>query len=427
LADARTSRLREAATLNSLLGGIGEAFADRNFRYYSVAAIVSWLSFFVQAVAVSWTAWELTHSTRWLAGVALADAAPNIILMPLGGVLADRHDRFRLQRVAYALATLQAAALTGLALAGSLTILPLAALAFAHGAIHAFSIPAQYGFMPRFIAPRRLPSAIAVAAAYTQLGLFIGPALAGWMIFHFGAAAAFASNVAGYLIYFAFIAMMRTPEGYVQPAARGKSFAHDFLEGLAAIARHRGIAVMLPLMLCAEALGAATRQMAPAFADMVSGSGVEGLSTLLACGGAGATLSALWLAHGGARRTSPVYVLWGLLGFLAGGGGVSASHGLVAAGVAMAVMGAGFEIGRTGWVALLQISVGESVRGRVMSTQFLLLRLAGALGTAAVGGGGALFGLRSSTLVGVTLALTVWLWTLRGRGRIRAAFAVPSR
>jgi MFS family permease len=343
--------------------------------------------------------------------------------MPLGGVLADRHDRFRLQRVAYAFATVQAAALTGLALAGKLTIGPLAALAFAHGAIHAFSIPAQYGFMPRFIAPRRLPSAIAVAAAYTQLGLFVGPALAGWIIFHFGAAAAFASNVAGYLVYFVFIALMRTPDGYAQSVAAGKSFTHDFLEGLQAIARHRGVAIMLPLMLCGDALGAATRQMAPAFADLMSGSGVEGLSVLLACGGVGATLSALWLAHGGASRTSPTYVLWGLFGFLVGVAGLAASNGLFAAGLAMVVMGAGFEAGRTGWVALLQISVGESVRGRVMSTQFLLLRLAGALGTAAIGGGAEIFGLRFSTFVGVALALAVWLWALRGRERIAAAFA----
>jgi MFS family permease len=116
--------------VKSFLGGIAEAFEDRNFRLYSIGAIVSWLSFFVQAVAVSWTAWELTHSTRWLAIVALMDAAPNIALMPIGGVLADRYDRFRLLQISYAVATLQAAALASLAFAGALTIERLSALAF---------------------------------------------------------------------------------------------------------------------------------------------------------------------------------------------------------------------------------------------------------------------------------------------------------
>ncbi len=61
----------------------------------------------MQAVAVSWTAWDLTHSTAWLAIVALADATVNIVLMPIGGVLADRGDRLRmLFLMAYGCATI---------------------------------------------------------------------------------------------------------------------------------------------------------------------------------------------------------------------------------------------------------------------------------------------------------------------------------
>jgi hypothetical protein len=78
------------------LGGVGEAFADRNFRIYSIGSILSWLSFYVQMVAISWTAWELTHSTTWPAIVAVLDIVPNLIFLPLGGVLADRVDRFRM-------------------------------------------------------------------------------------------------------------------------------------------------------------------------------------------------------------------------------------------------------------------------------------------------------------------------------------------
>ena len=310
--------------MKSLLGGIAEAFEDRNFRLYSVGAIVSWLSFFVQAVAVSWTAWDLTHSTRWLAIVALMDAAPNIALMPFGGVVADRHDRFRILLISYGCATLQAAALAGLAFAGQLTIGLLAALAFLHGAIHAFSIPAQFGFLPRFVERRRLSSAIGVAAAYTQLGIFVGPALAGWVILHFGTAVAFASNVAGYGVFFASVALLRTPAGYEQPAASGKAFVADFLDGLRAISGHRGVTAILALMLFGDALSAAVRQMAPAFSDKVLGAGVEGLSTLLAGAGVGATLSALWLAQGGAQRASPSNIVWAFLGFLVAIGGADA-------------------------------------------------------------------------------------------------------
>jgi MFS family permease len=181
--------------MKSWLGGIGEAFGDRNFRYYSIGSVTSWLSFFVQAIAVSWLTWSLTHSTRWLAIVALLDAAPNIVLMPLGGVVADHFDRFRVMLIAYAVAMLQALALALLSWTGGLTVGWLAAMAFVHGAAHAFSIPANFGFLPRFVARDKLPSAIGVAAAYTQLAVFAGPALAGWILLRWDATAAFAANV----------------------------------------------------------------------------------------------------------------------------------------------------------------------------------------------------------------------------------------
>ena len=40
------------------LGGIGEAFGDANFRRYTVGSVVSWLTFFVQAVAIGYVLQE---------------------------------------------------------------------------------------------------------------------------------------------------------------------------------------------------------------------------------------------------------------------------------------------------------------------------------------------------------------------------------
>ena len=48
----------------------------------------------------------------------------------------------------------------------------------------------------------------------------------------------------------------------------------------------------------------------------------------------------------------------------------------------MAALGACFEVCRTGALALLQLSVPDAMRGRIMSTLFLMTRLAGAIGVA---------------------------------------------
>jgi MFS family permease len=412
--------------LATALGGIAEAFGDANFRRYSVGAIVSWLSFFVQTVAVAWVAWTLTHSTRWLAAIALLDAVPMSVLAPLGGVIADRYDRFRILQASYALATLQAASLAAIAFAGRLTIEWLAALTFLHGTIHAFSVPAQFGLLPRFVERRRLPSAIAVASAYAQLGYFVGPALAGWVILRFGPAAAFASNVLGYGVYFCSSALLRTPGDYQRPRASRGAFVSDLFDGLRVIASHRGIVGLLTLMLFGNALAAAIRQMMPAFADVELHAGVAGLSSLLAGAGVGATLAALWLAQGGARRSTTPVIIWGFLAFLIAAAGLMASRGLAPAVLAMVGFGCCLEICRTGTLALLQTTVADGIRGRLMSTQFLLQQGASSVGVLVVGAVAQDWGLRTPILCGIGLAMLGWLVTVRARARIAASFAVAA-
>ena len=101
------------------------------------------------------------------------------------------------------------------------------------------------------------------------------------------------------------------------------------------------------------------------------------------------------------------------------------AHGLIAAALAMAAIGCFFEICRTGSLALLQTSVPDVLRGRVMSTQFLLLRLAGALGVAAIGVVAEDWGLRGPILSCTAFAALAWGATLRSRKRIVAAFPAP--
>lgn len=409
--------------VDRLFGGIGDAFADANFRRYSVGSIVSWLSFFIQAVAVSWTAWSLTHSTGWLSAVALLDSVPMALLAPLGGIVADRYDRFRVLMVCYVFAAVQSAILTILAATGHLGIAALAALAFAHGLIHAFSVPAFFGLLPRFVARERLASAIGVSSAYSTLGLFVGPALGGWVLLHFGPAVAFASNVAGYLVYFASAALLETPADYVPPRRPQGAIVADFVESVRAVLDHAGIRGLFALMLFGDALTQSVRQMLPAFADRDMHAGVAGLSTLLASLGVGATLSALWIAHGGVRRISAEAISSGFLGYLVATAGAMLSPSLFWAAGAMVARGFCYELCRTGLVALLQTSVPDHLRGRLMSTQFFLQQGAGALGLVLVGAGAERWGVRMPVLCGVALALAVWIVIQRKRGAMASAFA----
>lgn len=404
------------------LGGIGEALADRNFRIYTIGSVASWISFFVQVVAVSWTAWELTHSTTWLAIIALLDIAPNVLLVPLASTLADRMDRFRIVIASYTLALLQALALTILAYGGLLTIWPLAILVLLHGAIHSFSVPATYGMLPRFVASERLASAIAVNSAYTQFAIVAGPALAGWLVLNHGVAMAFATNVLGYVFYLGSVAFLRTPADFRQPAQSGQSFLRDLTDGARYIFGHQGISTLLVLMLLGDVLAVSLYHMLPAFSADGLGRGVEGMSTILAAYGIGATLAALWLAHGGSARVSPLIVLRAFAIYACAIGVLILMADLWLAATAALLWGIFGQIRSTGTIALLQTSIPDEQRGRVMGTEFLLSRIAGGIGTYLVGAAAERHGLQAPMLVAVAVCLVVWSLAYIRRHRIGAAF-----
>lgn len=408
--------------MSRLLGGIGDAFADRNFRIYSIGSITSWITYFVQAIAFSWTAWQVTHSTTWLAIVSLLTVLATVLFMPIGGVLADRHDRFSMVMIAYAFDSVKALVLTILAFTGTMSLTAICISAFLHGVIHSFSIPASYGLMPRFVSRDRLASAIGVNSAYTQFAIFAGPALAGWILVHWGVAAAFAINVVGYAIYFTTCAFLRTPEGYRQSTSARQSIRRDMLEGARYIFSHRGLSALMVLVLAGDALSMAVYQMVPAFSDLILGAGVGGASILYGAAGLGATCAALWLAHGGAGRATPDRVLWAFLGLALSICLLAGSVGVVVAGCAMLLFGFSGETRRTATVSIMQSSIDDAQRGRVMSTQFLLTQIAGGLGTVAVGVAAQAAGLRVPMLAAALTLAVVWLIVIRKRKAISEAF-----
>ncbi|WP_282609211.1 MFS transporter [Pelagibius sp. Alg239-R121] len=403
-------------------GGIGRAFADRNFRIHSVGSIASWISYFVQIVAVSWLTWELTASTVWLAVVALMDIVPNVLLLPLGGALADRFDRYRILIVTNILLLIQATVMALLAWWDLLSIWPLALLVLLHGTLISFYVPAMHGMLPRFVEKSRLASAIAVNSSYTQFAIFAGPALAGWLIVNHSIAMAFAVNALGYFILLCAMTFLKTPKGYMKPQRSGLSILGDIAHGVTYILGNKGISALLILLLAGDALSVSFYHMLPAYSEQILSVGVVGVSAILAARGFGATLAALWLAHGGAKAARIERVLWAFLAATLSLACLLLVENLYfAVAIAMA-SGLASQIRKTGTQSLLQLNVDEAQRGRVMGNMFLLTQLAGGIGTYLVGSYAVTQGVVTPMLIAVTICLVIWVIVFTGRGRFIHSF-----
>jgi predicted MFS family arabinose efflux permease len=403
------------------LGGIGKAFSERNFRIYTIGSITSWISFFIQLLAINWLTWELTKSTKWLAIITFLDIAPNFIFVPIGSVLADRIDRIRIVIITHILALMQALALAVLSLTGQITIYSLAILVFLHGLIHSFSVPSLFGMLPRVISKENLSSAIAVNSAYTHLSLFVGPVIAGILIAKFHISAAFLANVIGYLIYLITIGFLRIPPEEPRPQM-GNGILSDILEGGHHILKHAGIGPMLLLVFIGNAVSYSLFNLLPAFADMVFGRGVDGLTIFMASAGLGAGAGALWLAYQGlSERTTLRSLVSFLIVILSVALFVSTENYLLGT-LFIFVFGAGNEIRSTGIVTLIQNSVDDDKRGRVMGAYFLIHRASNAFGILIIGIAADHFGLFYPIIIMLIFCFVIWLWLFKRRQDIHHAF-----
>lgn len=89
----------------------------------------------------------------------------------------------------------------------------------------------------------------------------------------------------------------------------------------------------------------------------------------------------------------------------------------------MLIFGFAQETRRTGTVSMIQMSIDDAQRGRVLSSMFLFSQIAGGLGTLTVGLSAQDFGLKLPLFAAAGILAIVWLWTFRRRQMIAQSFA----
>src|SRR5690348_18169981 len=88
------------------------AFRHRNYRLYFIGQSISLVGTWMQKTAVSWVVYSLTHSKFMLGLKLFATMFPSFVLSFLGGVGADRYNRYRLMLLTQVASMVQALMLT---------------------------------------------------------------------------------------------------------------------------------------------------------------------------------------------------------------------------------------------------------------------------------------------------------------------------
>lgn len=171
----------------------------RGFRELTAANALSGIGTGVQALALSYLTFQLTHSAAALGLLAFLALAPGALLSQVGGELAARVGPHRAGAVIYVLRALPWAIVAALGASGHITFPDLAAATGASGVLGALGGVDVPEVVPTTVPVTLRDRAIAVEGSVSQLSLLAGPLVGVSVLAAFGAVPCFAINAASYL------------------------------------------------------------------------------------------------------------------------------------------------------------------------------------------------------------------------------------
>ncbi len=373
---------------------------DTRYRTYWLALFTSQMGTWMQAAAQGWLVLLLTGSAERLGLVVALQFLPSLLFSLPAGVLADRYPKRHLLLLTQGGMMLLAFLMALLILTGWVRYGHVLLFAFLYGALNAMDLPVRQSFTVELAGRERYPGAIALNSFGFNLSRLLGPALAGLLIAGFGVGMAYLANALSFLPLL--LVLRGVPPGPAAGEGDGR-FLREALEGVRFVLENPLVRRVVGLVLFASLLGMNFQTLVPAYARLVLGLSATGYGFLVSSVGVGALGAALVMAFTGRPRPGRL-----LLGVFA----LSLAHlGLFLPQASwvplfLALGGFGMISVLINANTLVQLSVPDRLRGRVMAVYSLVMLGTGPLGAYLTG---LLFELLGGRLAALALGGGVFL------------------
>jgi MFS family permease len=364
--------------LGSLRSG---PFGVRSFRLLAGGQFTSTIGDYCYAVALPWLVLSNRGGAIGLGTVLACYGASRMVLVPVGGVLADKIGPRTVMLAADMARCVLVAAMAILAARHTASLAALGPVAALIGAGEGLFIPASFAIMPSLLDGEQLAAGNAISTAAVQAGSLLGPALGGALVAATSASTwAFAIDAVSFAVSALTLALIPrrsaavpVSAGEAVPDAAGGGVAAPDAAGggvLALLKRSRELQVILVVVIAANlALGGQGEVALPSLAH--DRFGAAGYGALLACFAAGAVIGTLAAARtGGLRR--PVAVASAVMLINAAADALVPYLGGAAGAAAMLfTAGAANGLGNVTLLTVLQKWTPPALLGRVMSAIML--------------------------------------------------------
>lgn len=168
----------------------------------------------------------------WLGVVMMMTTIPRVLLMSIGGVVADRFKRSSVLFASNGLRGLFIILMVLLLKEQHLSILYLCGFALSYGVLDAFFWPSSNSFVPQIMQKHQITRANSMLQTTNQFSLMIGPALAGFVMRFGSFAASFTCAAVLLIVGAAAILMMKESNRQTHVNTPRETFVNQFREGL---------------------------------------------------------------------------------------------------------------------------------------------------------------------------------------------------
>jgi MFS family permease len=341
----------------------------REFAVFWGGQAISMIGTWMQTFAQGWVVTDLTKTAFALGLVNFLMALPTLLLMPIGGVLADRVERRQILIYTQLLMLVLAAIMGVLVATQRLELWHVYLIAIPTGVATALELPAYQSFYPQLVEKEDLSQAISLNQSTFHGARIIGPALASVFVAAWGTAAAFFANAASFVVVIGSLLLIRR-----RPPASSdrKSSAKNFMaEGFRYVKERPELQSLLGMTgVTTMFIFPNLAVLMPFYAKHVLLTGADGLGWIMGISGGGSLIGAIMLLSVPAEARFRRIVLCTLTILLTISALAWANHLWVAV-VACGIQS--FAIAHSlGLVSIIiQEEVPDQLRGRVMSLYML--------------------------------------------------------
>ncbi len=284
---------------------------SREFRLLFIAQLISTLGTQLTVVAIPFQVYHLTHSTLQVGAISLAQLFPFIAGALLAGPLGDSADRRGLMLWTASASVVTSASMAFNASLHHPSLLALYLVSSLAAGLMGFANTARMASVPGLVGQNYVIAANAMIQIIFQLGVIVGPALAG-LLLGVGLPLVYSLDAGSFAVAFvATLLMAPIPPG----SSTGLSPWQSTKEGLRFLRTHQALQGVYLIDINAMVFGM-PRALFPAMAGSVFGGGTITLGFLYAAPGVGALIGAVttgWVGtlKGQGRAVIVAVMAWG--------------------------------------------------------------------------------------------------------------------